>query len=237
MGLLCGLFLILRLGSRLVVNGAVFSDLLLPKHYLNQLLPEVFRPFWEADHLMMGALLPLAVLTSYGLVALRQRFAYAAKPAIILALVGVVAFEYHIPVRTDRIFPAGDGTISAERLAFLDWLEQKAGAVRLINVPMGRKQSKIYSLYQSLSGFPHAEGAISRTPDSAFDYIRANLLLNVLASAAAHQLRTGGPGRVSRWPGPAGSRWISLMSCFHRDIRDAAAVKASFRAAKPAYEK
>ena len=127
---------------------------------------------------MMGALLPLAVLSCYGLVALRKRYAFAAKPAFVLALVVIVTLEYHIPVEPNRIFPEGNGTISSERLAFLDWLKQEDGDIRLINLPMGRKQSKIYNLYQSLSGFPHAEGAISRTPDSAYDYIRANLLLN-----------------------------------------------------------
>ena len=176
--LLCALFLILRMGSRLVVNGAVYPDILLPKHILNQLFPVVFASFWEADHFMMGALLPLAVLACYGLVALRKRYASLARPAVILALIAIVALEYHIPVQTDRIFPLGDGTMSAERLAFLDWLDQEDGDIRLINLPMGRNQSKIYNLYQSLSGFPHAEGAIARTPNSAFDYIRANLLLN-----------------------------------------------------------
>ena len=122
--LLCVLFLIMRLGSHLHINGVDFPDILLPKYYLNQLLPIIFTPFWEADRLMMGALLPLAVLTCYGLVALRRRFPSAAKPGLILALVAVVALEYHIPVRTDRIFPAGDGTISRERFAFLDWLDQ-----------------------------------------------------------------------------------------------------------------
>lgn len=176
--LLCSLFLILRLGSHLVVSGAVYSDILLPKYYLNQLLPIVFSSFWAADHLMIGALLPLAVLACYGLVALQKRSTIAVKPAFILALVAIVALEYHIPVQTDRVFPVGDGKISEERLAFLDWLEQEDSEIRLINLPMGRPHSKIYNLYQSLSGFPHAEGAISRTPDSAFDYIRANLLLN-----------------------------------------------------------
>lgn len=176
--LLCALFLTLRLGSHPTVNGAVFSDVVLPKFYLNQLLSVIFAPFWEADHFMMGALLPLAVLACYGLRALQKRYASITKPGFVLALVAIVALEYHIPVRTDRTFPVGDGTISQERLAFLDWLAQDDDETRLINLPMGRPHSKIYNLYQSLSGFPHAEGAISRTPDSAFDYIRANLLLN-----------------------------------------------------------
>ena len=233
--LLCALFLLLRLGSRLVVNGVVYPDILLPKFYLNQLFPEVFLSFWEADNYMTCALLPLAVLACYGLVALRARFASLTKPVVLLALVVIVALEYHIPVRTSRIFPAGDGTISQERLAFLDWLNQEDGEIRLVNLPMGRKQSKIYNLYQSLSGYPQAEGAISRTPDSAFDYIRANLLLNAwhqhqpiscelvdreLYLSALAQLETDGFSHV----------------VYHRDLKDAEAVKSSFRFIEPAYE-
>ena len=48
----------------------------------------------------------------------------------------------------------------------------------MINLPLGRLNSKVYNLYQSLGGYPHAEGAVSRTPDSAFDYMRGNTLLN-----------------------------------------------------------
>ena len=43
---------------------------------------------------------------------------------------------------------------------------------------MGRANSKRNGLNQTLSGFPHVEGAISRTPESAYDYIRANHLLS-----------------------------------------------------------
>jgi len=175
---LCAFFLILRLGSQLHINGVDYSNILLPKHYLNQLLPVIFASFWEADFFMMGALLPFAVLVCYGLVAYRQRFPIAKRPVFILAAVVIVALEYHIPVQTDRIFAEGDGTISKERLAFLDWLDKEDEEIRLINLPFGRRNAKIYGFYQSLSGFPHAEGAISRTPDSAFNYIRANLLLN-----------------------------------------------------------
>lgn len=175
---LCVIFLILRLGSQLVVNGTVYPDIRLPKYYLNQIFPVVFASFWEADHFMIGALMPFSALVCFGLVALRERIRPARKPAFILALVAIVTLEYHIPTPTDRIFPVGDGEISRERLAFLDWLQQEGGDIRLINLPMGRQNSKLYNLYQVLSGFPHAEGAISRTPDSAFDYIRANRVLN-----------------------------------------------------------
>ena len=170
--LLCALFLVLRLGSHPTINGIAYPDILLPKHYLKQIAPFVFEPFTGADLFMMGALLPFAVLTCYGLVALQRRIPSASKPIFILALVLIVAFEYYIPV-SGKIFPS-------ERLAYLDWLSQENehGGIRLINLPMGRRNSKYYNLFQALSGFPHAEGAISRTPDSAFNYIRSNRLLN-----------------------------------------------------------
>ena len=232
---LCALFLILRMGSRLAVNGTVYADIPLPKYYLNQLLPQMFASFWEADNLMMGALLPLAVLACYGLVALRKRYASLARPAVILALIAIVALEYHIPVQTDRIFPLGDGTISAERLAFLNWLDQEDGDIRLINLPMGRSQSKIYNFYQSLSGFPHAEGAISRTPDRAFDYIRANLLLN-----AWHQQQPVGCEWVDRDDYLGGLAQLQEDGfshvVYHSEFEDLGAVRESFRDVIPAFE-
>ena len=114
-------------------------------------------------------------LACCGLAALQKRFANAAKPVFILALVVVVAVEYWMPVQ-GLVLPGGHA-------AYLDWLraDEEAQDIRLINLPMGRRSSKLYNLYQALSGFPQAEGAISRTPDSAFDYFRANFLLNAWA--------------------------------------------------------
>ena len=121
---------------------------------------------------MAGAIFPLAALTCYGLVALQRRVTSAKRPAFILALIIIVAFEYYQPVN--------ELTFSPERFDFIDWLkaEEERHEIRLVHLPIGRGPSKIYNLYQSLSDFPHAEGAISRTPDSAYAYIRANHLLN-----------------------------------------------------------
>ena len=172
-------FLVLRLGSTLNVNGIAYENILLPKFYLNQLLPVVFQAFRSADHFMAGARLPLAVLSCFGIIALRHRFPAAAASGFILALITIVSFEYFVPVRNGPVLPIGDGTFSNERLAFVDWLDQEDDdEVRLINLPMGRKNSKFYLFYQSHHGYPQTEGAISRTPDSAYDFIRANYLLN-----------------------------------------------------------
>ena len=169
--ILCGIFLILRLGPVLNINGVVFSDILLPKYYLDHLRPGVFQAFWVVDQFMAGAILPLAVLTCYGLVALQRQTPSADKPVFILALVMIVAFEYHIPVQ-QQTFPQN-------RFEFIDWLksEEDKGEIRLVYLPMGFHQSKLYNLYQALSGFPHAEGATSRRSNSAFAYLNANFLL------------------------------------------------------------
>ncbi len=169
---LCLVFLVLRLGSFPRVNGIGYYDIKLPKHFLTEVLPSVFRSFYEADNFQIGALLPLAVLACYGLVALKAWRPKAGRAGFIILLVAVVASEYYIPVQ-DWIFPRG-------QFAFLDWLarEDDSQQIRLINLPLGRLNSKVYNLYQSLSAYPHAEGAVSRTPASAFDYMRGNTLLN-----------------------------------------------------------
>ena len=96
-------FLTLRLGSVLTANGTVFPDFLLPKFYLNQLLPPIFASFFEADIFMMGALLPHAILACFGIVALRESRPAAYRPWFALVLIGIVAFEFHIPVKGNLI--------------------------------------------------------------------------------------------------------------------------------------
>ena len=157
---LCLVFLILRLGSNLTINGVHYPDIQLPKLYLDQLLPSIFSGFHEADMFMMGVVLPLAVLTCYGIGALREIMPVSARPWFVLLLIGTVAFEYYIPV-TGNLIPQ-------EQFDYIDWLatEEISEEIGLINLPMGRRNSKRYNLYQSLSGYPHAEGAISRTPES-----------------------------------------------------------------------
>ena len=181
--LLCLPFLILRLGSYLTVNGIVYHDIRLPKYYLDELLPVIFESFWEVDNFMAGALLPFAVLSCFGFIALQKRLPAASKPWFILALIAIVALEYYTPIEADRVFPRGDGFIHKERFAFLDWLaEEDLDDIRLIYLPFGRQNSKLYNIYQIHSGYPTAGGAISRTPESAFDYMRRNHILKAWQS-------------------------------------------------------
>lgn len=232
---LCLLFLILRLGSHLNIKGITYTDIRLPKYYLDQIAPSVFGAFWEVDMFMMGALLPFAVLACFGLMALQKRMVIAAKPKFIVALALIVALEYTIPIEPDRVFPLGDGRISEERLAFLDWLEQEdAGSIRLVNLPMGRRNSKIYNFYQSLAGYPQAEGAISRTPDSAYDYIRGNFLLKAWVNQ--QPVSCDLVDRQSYLTGLAELEAAGFSHVvYHYEFRDWLAIGDSFRYLAPAY--
>ena len=231
--MLCLVFLILSLGSTLIINGTEYEKVLLPKHYLNDLLPFVFSAFTRTDHFMAGARLPLAALSCFGLVALRSRFPVAAQPRFVVALIILLACEYYVPVKDDRVFP--NRIVTEERLAFVDWLKQEEDQkIALINLPLERANSKIYLFYQSLHGYPQTEGAISRTPDSAYDYIRSNYVLNGWYNQ--REVTCGDENRISyltaldRLEDDGFSHVV-----FYRDFYFWKEISDSFRAARPSY--
>ena len=167
------IFMILRLGAELQIGGHVFSGLYLPKHYLDIVVPWFTKAFWVRALFQLGILLPLAVLSCYGL-----QTALASVPArrhrpIIVVLVILIAFEYYQP-------PIAGNPDYRERYAWIDWLaaEPDQDTIHLINLPMGRTPSKVYLYHQTLHGRPQVEGLASRTPEAAYDYINGNLLLN-----------------------------------------------------------
>ena len=163
-------FLVLRLGSFLTVGGKQFSDFVLPKHVLDELVPGVFEAFHATDHFQMGALLPIAILACYGAQALTRYFSPRKGNALVLFAIILISFEYSQVIELT--------VVSDDEIAFLEWMKSEPDSVRLINLSMGRQNAKIYSFHQTLSGFPHVEGLASRTPSSAYNYIRRNLLLN-----------------------------------------------------------
>ena len=166
------LFAVLRLGSSLTIDGLRYEHIVLPKHFLTELLPYVFKPFWNAGFFQIGIVLPLAVLACYGMMRCLRWIPRKHHRSFVLILAGVVAFE-HYREPTPIILPD-------ERFDFIRWLrlEPEQETIHLINLPMGGQQSKVYGLYQTLSGYPHVEGRPTRTPSAAFRYIDSNFLLS-----------------------------------------------------------
>ncbi len=183
--LLALFFFTLRLGTALTVNGQRYDDIVLPLSQLREWLPHLFKPFWAVDNFQAGALLPFAALACFGLVALLRSASAGRRRAIILLLSCLLAFEYYIQPMPYEL-PAG-------RLDFIEWLQSEADqeSIRLINLPFGGGDSKVYAFYQTYNGYPHAEGRPTRAPQRVFDYLEANLLLR--------NWRRGGPFNCLPW--------------------------------------
>ncbi len=225
-------FLLLRLESTLMIAGTEFENVKLPKHYLNQLLPFVFSAFYRAKFFMAGAWLPWAVLACFGLMTLRGKLPMMAKPAAILVMIAVVCMEYYIPV--DRTEPPWGPEVTPQRIAYLDWLAETKEEVRLVNLPMRANALRVYSYYQSLSGFPISAGAISRTPDRAYDTINGNFLLASWNSFRAIHCETG--DREAYLAAVDAIEDVGFSHIvLHRDLYGAAFVEESFYGISPSY--
>lgn len=182
---------------------------------------------------MTGAWLPLAVLSCLGLHALLDRVPIKLRSRFVLAFILIVAFEYYspIPVSDD---PRLAAAVTKERLAFLDWLEKEEQSISLINLPFGKHNSWRYSWFQSLSGYPQVEGFMSRTPGSAYGYIRANFLLSAWQShRPIHCEMTEKETFLSGLAQLEEDGFSHVV--YHRDLHSAHAVSESFRNISPAY--
>ena len=122
---------------------------------------------------MIGVLLPLAILSCYGLKAVTESLLLRYRCYVVVLGAVWVAFEYYIP-------PVST-VVQDKEIGFTEWLrvQEEPDSIHLINLPMGRRQSKIYGFHQSIAGFPHVEGLASRTPSLAYkQYIVPNMILD-----------------------------------------------------------
>ncbi len=221
-------FLFLRLGSILQIDGQQYNHIVLPKAFLADLLPVMFSSFHITDHYQMGVLLPLAVMTCYGLKSVLSSRPANQRALITFVVIAVIAFEYYESTAV-RVMPKS-------QFAFIHWLRGEGldQETRLINLPMGRQPAKLYGFYQTLTGFPQVEGLTGRTPPSAYAYIEGNFLLDAWR---------GGDG-VHCFP-PHQSIYISGLDqlrsdgfthvIWHHWLGEDAAIASSFVDAQSAY--
>ena len=167
------IFALLRLGSVLQIDGRVFPGILMPKNYLDIIVPWLTKAFWDRSFFQIGILLPVAVLSCYGLQSLSVYVPKNLRSLATVVVISLVAVEYYQP-------PLSAYPRYQAQYRWIEWLaaEDNQDAMRLINLPMGRQNSKYYLYHQTLHGYPQVEGLASRTPAAAYNYIEDNFLLS-----------------------------------------------------------
>jgi hypothetical protein len=80
---------------------------------------------------------------------------------------------------------------------FYHRIAAEEGEFALVELPMGRQESKIYMYYQTVHGRPIVEGLSARTPESAYDYIEANPLLASWRAGRPLECRAFSEGEMS----------------------------------------
>ena len=169
---IAAVFLVLRLGSTLNVRGVVYEDVLLPKHFLNQLVPFI-AAFYAPTHFQIGVVLPLAVMACCGLSSILSAKARSRRVLVVLGLAAIVGFEYSFLPYAQEFRP--------ESFEFAHWLARQEDQDRaaLAVLPMdkaGWQNTLAYMLHQTLHGYPMATGYVARRPPEAFHYIDSNPL-------------------------------------------------------------
>ena len=164
-------FAILRMGDHLTVNGQAHTSIALPQRFLSDSLPAVFGAIGQPAYYQIGIVIPLAVLSCYGLSALLRSSKIRARIAVVLLCITILSLEYYLP-RQGFVF-------EREKNAYLNWLQSDSEVpIKIIELPQ-RQDNLTYYLYtQSLSGYPSAYGYANRNRRSARSYIDSNYILH-----------------------------------------------------------
>ena len=165
-GLTC---IILALGPELRVNGVTYSNIALPFAALQNIFP--FSFLRTPDRFNIVVPLSLAGLAAYGFAALEKKISRGTL--VVAGVVSIVVlFEYlNVPY---PIMPP------PEPSPFIVQMANASDPYAVLDLPMGRNQSKVYLYWQTIHHQPMIEGHVSRTPDSAYDFIQASVLLRRL---------------------------------------------------------
>ena len=163
------LSLLLSLGVVFYVNDRSLDIFWTPYRLLQDNF--FFRALWHPFRMIVVLLFPFSMLVGYGLHS-RLRTVKLDRRGSVLLTISVITLLYGTSISPISMS-------AAPRPAYLSVLEKlPEGAV--IDVPMGRHPSKYYMSLQRFHGRPIVEGMLPRTPPYAYNYIKSNILLNIL---------------------------------------------------------
>ena len=164
-------FALMRLGNYLTFNGAAFSDVVMPERVLSDWFPSLFAHIGIQEYYQIGVVLPLALLSSFGLARLLRSRPAGLRAALALLSALIVACEFYVP-RFGQ-------TLDEHRTSYIDWLSTEADSPNnLINLPIDIENPRYFLYLQTLTEQPDAFGFANRRPRFATPYIHRNLLLS-----------------------------------------------------------
>ena len=163
-------FATLRLGGYLIFNGVHYTDIALPERLLKEWFPVLFRNIGNPEYYQIGVVMPLAVLSSYGLAALLRSKPVTARMLAALFCILIVCIEFYVP-RVGQ-------TLERKSTAFVAWLKSEPDdQIKLVHLPLTDGRVSYYYYAQTLTDYPHINGNTARLKGSARRPLEGNLLL------------------------------------------------------------
>lgn len=164
-------FAVMRLGDYLTINSVAYTEVVMPERVLSGWFPSLFAHIGIQEYYQVGAVLPLALLSSFGLARLMGPRPARLRAALALASAFIVACEFYQP-RYGQI-------LEESKTAYIDWLGTEAESpINLINLPLDLENPRYFLYLQTLTDRPNAFGFANRRPRFATPYIHHNLLLS-----------------------------------------------------------
>ncbi len=163
-------FLTLRMGDYLTVNGEAHTNIRLPEHFLGNLFPFIFRQIGNPKYYQTALATPLAVLACYGLSTLLGKMPSKKRLTVVVLSTFILAVEFYQPER--------GSVLERQKTAYIEWLRsENQSPIKIIDLPQSRGLSVFYLLPQTLGGYPTAFGWASRMVGSTRRYVNRNYLL------------------------------------------------------------
>ncbi|CAG0930996.1 hypothetical protein TFLX_01951 [Thermoflexales bacterium] len=160
---------LLALGPQLRVNGQLYPDVPMPY----RLVEGLFRILRKPDRFNVILALPIAMLATFGVMALIQRRQTGRFAGVLaLGLGALILIEYRVAP-----FP----TTQVDTPAWFSQLAQEPGDFAILDLPMNLgSTNKWYMYYQIVHGKALVEGRVSRLPREAFAFMERSPLLQSL---------------------------------------------------------
>ncbi len=160
-------------------NGHVIQGALLPKYYLDQIVPIVFEAFYSTDHFQIGALLPLAICRVMDCCRswIVTRKSAPSLGLILIAMLAASTIELHRVKSCPR----------RVRLHTLIGWWRKMSRIYRSDQPADEPRI-LEDLYFSpdMAGFSQVEGLATRTPPRSYAYIDTNYVFCYMARQCQH---------------------------------------------------